>query len=364
MCEQQTKRKLTFRMTVLLIKLAQLLFLLFSPRWFLSLSDIFMTPRCNSCRTKMLLFCNKYKYHVLEMKDKTKRAPTHLCCSLQSSHVQPPHFSRTAVQHMPCCSVLPVKRNGSAHTWQRSPVPVERRIKVRILCLIHSWSDITNSLLRDDFSHVITVPCTQLRQGRLGSCLKDWRLTAGKAGRPFWGWQPSGAAFERCSGWCEVCFLSMTLIRGGMDAQYWGWQTCEGQQKGNMSHQDCHKGSIWHAVAACNNHFPHLLIKSRKLNSVSETWIDSSSSSSNSAASSSSSTTGSGGDDPVMKSWNAAQMLWTNHISIHLQKLTWQVGVQDLLEEFQFFFRFHISWPKYVSLWPHLPEYDKKLVNT
>lgn len=53
-----------------------------------------------------------------------------------------------------------------------------------------------------------------------------------------------------------------------------------------------------------------------------------------------------------------------HYINIHLKKLTWQVGMQDLLKEFQFLFRFHISWTKHISLRPHLPEHDKKMVNT
>lgn len=84
-----------------------------------------------------------------------------------------------------------------------------------------------------------------------------------------------------------------------MDAQYWGCKTCEGEEKGNMPHQKGHNSTIWHAVAGYR--FPHLLIKSRKLNSFSEIWTDSNSSSSNSAASSSSSATGSGGDDPEIQ---------------------------------------------------------------
>lgn len=34
--------------------------------------------------------------------------------------------------------------------------------------------------------------------------------------------------------------------------------------------------------------------------------------------------------------------------------------MQDLFEKLQFFFRFHISWTKHISIRPHLPECDKK----
>lgn len=61
-----------------------------------------------------------------------RKAPTHLGCSLRSSHGQPPHFSRTIVQCTPCCSVPPVQRNASAHTWQRWPVPVKKRPNLRL----------------------------------------------------------------------------------------------------------------------------------------------------------------------------------------------------------------------------------------
>lgn len=49
--------------------------------------------------------------------------------------------------------------------------------------------------------------------------------------------------------------------------------------------------------------------------------------------------------------------------SLKFKKLTWQVGMEDLFKEFQFLFRFHIGRPKHIPLWPHLPEYDEKMVN-
>lgn len=88
-------------------------------------------------------------------------------------------------------------------------------------------------------------------------------------------------------------------------------------------------------------------MKSRKLNSFSETWMVSNSSSSNSAASSSSSTTCSGGDDPEMnktnfKCYSDAVIQRVREVYIN-KKCTWEVGMQDLLKEFQFLFSFHIS---------------------
>lgn len=116
-----------------------------------------------------------------------------------------------------CCdckeAVYHILGKGHQFLWRR---------EYSLAFLSYSWLLIIKRL------HPKDVPRKQLQQGHSGSCWKGGRLIAGKVRHPFSSWRPDDAACEWCSGWCGVCSWSMILTGGGMDAQYWGWQTCEG----------------------------------------------------------------------------------------------------------------------------------------